>query len=107
MTPVLKLTANDYDTHINQGGKLKLVKFGAAWCGPCRAIEPILESLAKKYQNTLDVYEVDVDSEPQIANRYSVRGIPAVFLIKDGQVLDSFTGVMGQSEVEKMLDNHV
>ena len=71
-----------------------LVDFWAAWCGPCQMVHPVLEQIASKYEGRALVAKVDVDASgnQQLADKYGVRGIPALFLIKDGEVVDEWVG---------------
>ncbi len=81
-----------------------LVDFYADWCPPCRALEPTMEQLASDYAGRAIIAKVDVDENPGLAERYEVRGIPALFLIKDGEVVDEVTGAQPQRVFERMLD---
>jgi thioredoxin 1 len=64
---------------------LYLLDFGASWCPPCRALEPIIENIAREYQGKLRVGKVDIDSSPAVAARFGVRGAPTIILFRDGQ----------------------
>lgn len=80
-----------------------LVDFWAGWCAPCKMLGPILEQLAGAAQERWTLVKVDVDAHPDLAQRYQVRGIPAVKLFVDGQVVDEFTGALPQSALEAWL----
>lgn len=98
---VKMLNQKNYDVEINAPG-LKVVKFGADWCGPCRMIAPVLEGLTQKHVD-VGIYEVNVDENPELSMKFGVRGIPAVFFLKNGQVIDSFAGFRGESEIESKI----
>src|SRR5688572_3091521 len=81
-----------------------VVDFWAAWCGPCRALTPALETAAGKRQGNVELVKVDVDANQELAARYGVQGIPAVKAFKDGEVADEFVGAVPQAEVERFFD---
>ncbi len=68
-------------------------KFGAVWCGPCRALQPVLEGLKKDFEGKATFIEYDVDNSPEEAQKYSVTSIPLVVVEKDGVVLERFQGL--------------
>ncbi len=95
------LNQSNFDAEVSGPG-LKVVKFGADWCGPCRMIAPVLEGLTKKHGD-VGIYEVNVDENPALSMKFGVRGIPAVYFLKNGQVIDSFAGFRGESEIDSKI----
>lgn len=83
-----------------------LVDFWATWCGPCKALGPILEKIAGEYGGAFKLAKVDCDKEQQIAGMFGVRSIPTVVLIRDGQIVDGFTGALPESQVREFLSKH-
>ena len=77
-----------------------LVDFWAEWCGPCKAVGPVLDELARDYAGKLTVAKVDIDENPMTPNEYAVRGIPTMLLFRDGKLLDQKVGAMPKSALK-------
>lgn len=84
-----------------------VVDFWAQWCGPCKALAPILEDVAVHYGEKIKFVKLDVDSNPQTPPKFGVRGIPTVILFKDGQVVATQVGLVSKADLLKILDQHV
>ncbi|MDW2980818.1 thioredoxin [Rhodanobacter sp. KK11] len=84
-----------------------LVDFWAAWCGPCKTLGPMLEKLAAEYNGAFRLGKVDVDAQQELAGMFGIRSIPTVVLVKDGQVLDGFTGALPEGQLREFLSRHV
>lgn len=84
--------------------QLVLVDFYATWCGPCKRMAPIVETLSKAYGGKISVIKVDVDKNPQLANQYEIISIPAIRLFKSGQVIDGTIGVTSLAELREKVD---
>ncbi|HEX7348980.1 MAG TPA: thioredoxin [Rhodanobacteraceae bacterium] len=83
-----------------------LVDFWATWCGPCKALSPILDKLAEEYGGAFRLAKVDCDKEQQLAGMFGIRSIPTVVLITGGQLGDAFSGALPEAEVRKFLAQH-
>jgi thioredoxin 1 len=84
-----------------------LIDFWAPWCGPCRAIAPMLEELADQYAGKLKVVKINVDDNPNTPMRYNVRGIPNLLIIRDGQVKNQIVGAVPKSNLVKAVDSAI
>ncbi|MEO6119990.1 MAG: thioredoxin [Terriglobales bacterium] len=84
-----------------------LVDFWAAWCGPCKAIAPIVDEVAEAYQGKAKVMKMDVDKNSSTPMRYNVRGIPTLLVFKGGQVKEQIVGYVGKEAIESALKKHV
>ncbi len=98
--PVVKTTDANVDEVIGTAG-VALVDFGAAWCPPCRMMEPIVEKLAEAYAGRVRVGALDTDANPRAAGRWNVRNLPTFLVFKDGQVVDTIIGAVGRDVLEK------
>ncbi len=94
MGQVKEVTDATFDEEVVHSSIPVLVDFWAPWCGPCRAIAPIVEELAQEYEGKLKVVKVNVDHNPDAATRFNVRGIPTLLLFQGGKVKDQIVGAV-------------
>ena len=94
------LTQATFDETVATTEGLLLVDFWAQWCGPCRAIAPVLETLVSESAGTVKLAKVNVDEEPALAGRYEIRSIPTILLIKGGRIVDRVVGAVPRATLD-------
>jgi thioredoxin 1 len=98
---VLDVSDATFDQEVLKSEQPVLVDFWAVWCGPCKAIAPIVDSVAATFAGKLKVIKVNVDENGATPSRYGIRGIPALLFFKNGQVVDQVVGYKPQEEIEE------
>ncbi len=104
---ILEVTDSNFDQNVLKSETPVLVDFWAAWCGPCRALAPIVDELAKDYQGKLTVGKMDVDRNSATPMRYKVTGIPTLLVFKGGQVVEQLVGYRDKAAIQQALNKHV
>ena len=104
---IVEVTDANFDQDVLKADQPVLVDFWATWCGPCRAIAPIVDELAKEYQGKIKVGKMDVDRNNATPMRYGVRGIPTLLVFKGVQVKEQIVGYVPKETIQKALDKHI
>lgn len=100
----LHLTEQTFDETLSTHEALLMVDFWAEWCGPCRAIAPVLDDLARESGGRVALAKVNVDENPGLAARYGIRSIPTILLVKQGKVVDQVIGAVPKGKIKEKLD---
>ena len=104
---VQTLTDGNFDQSVIKASQLVLVDFWAEWCGPCRRLAPTVDELATDYDGRVVVGKLNVDDNPNVATRYSIRGIPTLLLFKGGEIVEQVVGLADKSALKRLIDKHV
>ena len=104
---IANLTTADFKSTVDASTTPLLVDFWAPWCGPCKAIAPILEELAVEFDGKVKIAKVNIDDNDAIAAEYGIRAIPTMLLFKGGQVAEQIVGMMPKAALKTKLAAHV
>ncbi len=100
----MNLNEDNFDCEVLESSIPVLVDFWAEWCGPCKMLTPIIEELSSEYSGKVKVMKLNVDSAPDVASRFGISGIPALYLFNNGDVADNMIGVQSKDKIKEMLD---
>lgn len=104
---ILNVTDASFDADVLQQSGLVLVDFWADWCGPCKALSPVLTDLADEYQGEVRIVKINADDNPGSADRLAVRGLPSLLVFVDGVEKERLVGAMSKTRLAAMLDQHL
>jgi thioredoxin 1 len=107
MSLAAAVSTADFDTEVLQSETPVLVDFWAAWCGPCRRVAPEVDAVASELGDKVKVFKVDVDSEPDLAQRYGIQSIPALYIFKGGRVVDQILGAVPRQVISEKLEAQI
>lgn len=101
------VTDDSFEPEVLQSAVPVLVDYWAEWCGPCKAIAPILDDVAREYAGRLKVAKLNVDENQRIPPKYQIRGIPTLMIFKDGNLAATTVGAVSKSQLTKFIDSHI
>ena len=107
MADVQQISDDSFQTEVLQASVPVLIDFWAPWCGPCRAIAPVVDELAREYAGKLKVVKMNVDDNPRTPQTYGVRGIPNLILFQGGQVKEQITGAVPKAQLVRAITSVV
>ncbi len=103
----LEFTDANFQNSVLDSDKLTVVDFWAEWCGPCRAIGPVIEELSKEYNGKVNIGKLNVDHNPNVSVNYGITSIPAILFIKGGKVVDKQIGAAPKAVLDKKIQSHL
>ena len=101
---LVHLNDSNYEDQISKADMPVLVDFWAPWCGPCKAIGPVIEAIAESYKDRAVIAKINVDENQKAASAYGVRSIPTIILFKDGKVFDTVIGLVPKERLEELIN---
>lgn len=101
------VTDDNFESEVVESTIPVLVDFWAEWCGPCKALAPILEDLSKSYEGKVKFVKLDVESNPSTPPKFDIKAIPTLILFKNGQAVAQQQGLTGKANLAKFLDNNI
>jgi thioredoxin 1 len=104
---IAQLTTQNFKSTVSAAATPVLIDFWAPWCGPCKAIAPILEELATELDGKLTIAKVNIDDHWEVATEYGIRAIPTMLLFKGGQVVEQLVGMMPKAALKAKIAAHV
>ncbi|MCF8028790.1 MAG: thioredoxin [Desulfobacteraceae bacterium] len=108
MAEAIKEISDDtFDQEVLKADQPVLVDFWAPWCGPCKAIAPVLEELSKSYEGKLKIVKCNVDDNPATPSNYGIRAIPTLILFKDGEKKEQIVGMVQKAKLEEAINNNM
>ncbi|PIE57738.1 MAG: thiol reductase thioredoxin [Desulfobulbus propionicus] len=104
---VLHVSDSEFDTTVLKNDLPCLVDFWAPWCGPCKAIGPVIDELADEFAGKVNIAKMNVDDNPATPGKFGIRAIPTLILFKGGEVVDQITGAVGKSQLQDLINKAV
>ena len=100
---ITELDSSNFDSTVSSGSTPVVVDFWAPWCGPCKAITPILNELSEELGDAVKICKVNIDSNSELASKYEIRAIPTILIFKDGQIADTIVGLIEKEDLKVKL----
>lgn len=104
---ILHVTDESFEENVINADQPVLVDYWAEWCGPCKMIGPVLDSISKKFDGKIKIAKLNIDDNPDTPKRYGVRGIPTLMLFKDGEVEATKVGALSEKDLSDFLDSNL
>ena len=104
---IVNATDASFDAEVLGSDEVVLVDFWATWCGPCKAIAPVLDELSAEYEGKARIVKIDVDQNPNLAAQYGIRSIPTLFVFKNGEKVDATMGMQPKAQLTALINKHL
>jgi thioredoxin 1 len=104
---IVEINDDNFDRDVLKSDKPVLIDFWAAWCGPCKALAPIVDEVANTYSDKVKFGKMDVDRNSATPQRYGIRGIPTLLIFKDGKVQEQIVGYVPKEKIEQALNKYI
>ncbi len=101
---VQETTDDKFDEQVLKADVPAMIDFWAPWCGPCKAIGPVVEELAAEFENKVKIFKMNVDQNPATPGKFGIRAIPTLIVFKNGEVVDQITGAVGKPQIVSMIN---
>ncbi|MDO4540135.1 MAG: thioredoxin [Syntrophomonadaceae bacterium] len=105
MSKVREFSEESFQQEVLENDLPVMVDFWAPWCGPCKALGPVVDKLAAENQGRLEVGKINVDDNQQLASRYEIRGVPTLAFFRDGKEIGRVVGALSRSQLQKVIDD--
>ena len=103
----IEVTDDTFEAEVTSSNIPVLVDFWAPWCGPCKAIAPMVDELAASYEGKIKVVKINVDDNPKTPGKFTVRGIPTLILFKNGEVADQLVGAVPKAQLNEIIQKNI
>lgn len=100
---ITELDSSNFDSTLSSSSTPIVVDFWAPWCGPCKAVAPILNELAEELGDAVQICKVNIDNNSEVASKYEIRAIPTILIFKDGQIVDTIVGLIEKEDLKAKL----
>ena len=107
MTKFIEIGESEFDTQVLRSELPVLVEFGAAWCAPCKRMEPMMEEIALDWQGKIKLVKIDVDQSINLTMRYQIMGVPTIILFRNGESQERLTGAQSRNKLQIKLGQHL
>lgn len=104
---IIEVNSASFESEVLQSDKPVLIDFWAPWCGPCKALGPVIEKLATEVGDSVKICKINIDESPDIAGKYSIMSIPTLLIMKDGEPVDQLVGLVQKRKIMGKLNPHI